>query len=323
LRRIDRITAVLIQLQSKKIVTAKEIAQHFNISLRTVYRDIRTLEEAGIPIGAEAGKGYYLVDGYLLPPVMFTPNEVGALITAAKVMHGFGDQSYLKDLDSAMYKIKSILKYDDKNYIQELENGVYCAAGQENSLVDNVISSIQMAICNKKILSIQYLAAGRQEPENRMIEPVSLGFYENNWYLIAFCRLRNEYRNFRVDRIKKIYLEDKDFCQKHCDSMEYILKQMLSYKQLHKVVLRISKGETYNYIKNKYFLGYIEETDLGTNMELKLQTDSLEVLGRQLMDYMSDIDTDIEIIEPEQLKCIIRKRLARTTEHCMKVTCSL
>ena len=85
MNRIDRITAILIQLQSKKIVTAKEIAQRFNKSLRTVYRDIRTLEEAGIPIGAEAGKGYYLVDGYLLPPVMFTPGEVGSLITAAKV----------------------------------------------------------------------------------------------------------------------------------------------------------------------------------------------------------------------------------------------
>ncbi|EKZ0375281.1 HTH domain-containing protein, partial [Enterococcus faecalis] len=69
MNRINRVTSILIQLQSKKIIPAKEIAQRFNISLRTVYRDIRTLEEAGIPIGSEAGKGYFLVEGFLLPPV--------------------------------------------------------------------------------------------------------------------------------------------------------------------------------------------------------------------------------------------------------------
>jgi transcriptional regulator, putative len=90
LNRINRVTSILIQLQSKKIIPAKEIAQRFNISLRTVYRDIRTLEEAGIPIGSEAGKGYFLVEGFLLPPVMFTAAEVGALITAGKFLNCHG-----------------------------------------------------------------------------------------------------------------------------------------------------------------------------------------------------------------------------------------
>ena len=155
-----------------------------------------------------------------------------------------------------------------------------------------------------------------------MIEPVSLGFYKNNWYLIAFCMLRNEYRNFRVDRIKRICLENKDFCHKHSDSMEHILNQMLSSKQLYKVILKVTKGETYNFIKNKYLLGYIEEKDMGTKMELTLQTDSLEVLGKQLIEYMSGIDPDIEIIEPEELKEIIRKCLIQITENCKKLTCS-
>lgn len=97
MNRINRVTSILIQLQSKKIIPAKEIAQRFNISLRTVYRDIRTLEEAGIPIGSEAGKGYFLVEGFLLPPVMFTAAEVGALITAGKFLNCHGDESFIKD----------------------------------------------------------------------------------------------------------------------------------------------------------------------------------------------------------------------------------
>ena len=142
MNRINRVTSILIQLQSKKIIPAKEIAQRFNISLRTVYRDIRTLEEAGIPIGSEAGKGYFLVEGFLLPPVMFTAAEVGALITAGKFLNCHGDESFIKDFDSAMYKIKSILKHGEKNYAQELENSinVYSTSGQKNTFSNKIFS---------------------------------------------------------------------------------------------------------------------------------------------------------------------------------------
>ncbi len=81
MNRIDRLSAILIQLQSKQVVKAQEVADRFGISLRTVYRDIKSLEEAGIPIGAEAGKGYFIMDGYHLPPVMFTKEEASALLT--------------------------------------------------------------------------------------------------------------------------------------------------------------------------------------------------------------------------------------------------
>jgi len=91
--RFDRISAILILLQTKKWITAGEIAQRYGVSVRTVYRDIRTLEEAGIPLGAEAGRGYFIVDGFHLPPVMFTPDEAGSLLMAGKLMEKMADQS--------------------------------------------------------------------------------------------------------------------------------------------------------------------------------------------------------------------------------------
>ena len=94
MNRFDRITAILIQLQSKKVVRAQDLADRFDISLRTVYRDIRTLEEAGVPLYGEAGVGYSIVDGYRLPPVMFTQEEAMAFITAEKLMEKFTDQIY-------------------------------------------------------------------------------------------------------------------------------------------------------------------------------------------------------------------------------------
>ncbi|MHC3664083.1 HTH domain-containing protein [Streptococcus suis] len=105
MNRINRVTSILIQLQSKKIIPAKEIAQRFNISLRTVYRDIRTLEEAGIPIGSEAGKGYFLVEGFLLPPVMFTAAEVGTVAELLEEIESENLYQVLVTVDGRTLKI--------------------------------------------------------------------------------------------------------------------------------------------------------------------------------------------------------------------------
>src|SRR5690606_12965441 len=105
MNRIDRLTAILVQLQSKKVVTAQEIANRFEISLRTVYRDVRALEDAGVPIGAEAGKGYFIMEGYHLPPVMFTQQEANALVLGAKLIEGQTDVSIKKNFTEAMLKI--------------------------------------------------------------------------------------------------------------------------------------------------------------------------------------------------------------------------
>ena len=102
MNRIDRLSAILIQLQGKKVVKASEIAERFNISLRTVYRDVKALQESGVPIGAEAGTGYYIVEGYHLPPVMFNREEAAALLTGEKLMEHFSDRSNRQQFSSAM-----------------------------------------------------------------------------------------------------------------------------------------------------------------------------------------------------------------------------
>src|SRR6202000_578170 len=106
MNRIDRISAILIQLQSRRVVKAGDIAERFNISLRTVYRDVKTLEHAGIPIIGEAGVGYSIMDGYRLPPVMFTREEATAFLTAEKIVEKMTDDSTAAHHKSSMYKIR-------------------------------------------------------------------------------------------------------------------------------------------------------------------------------------------------------------------------
>ena len=108
MNRLDRLSSILIQLQSRTRLRAQDIAQRFEIGLRTVYRDIRTLELAGIPIIAEAGKGYSLAEGYKLPPVMFTHVKVTVLITAERLLAQLADESSYKSCGLAMDKIRSV-----------------------------------------------------------------------------------------------------------------------------------------------------------------------------------------------------------------------
>src|SRR5690349_10664094 len=118
MNRIDRVSAILIQLQSKKIVKAQHIATRFNVSLRTVYRDIKSLEEAGIPLAGEAGVGYSLMDGYRLPPVMFTREEAIAFLTAEKLVEKLTDETNGKNYKSAMYKIRAVLRSAEKDLLE-------------------------------------------------------------------------------------------------------------------------------------------------------------------------------------------------------------
>ena len=119
---------------------------------------------------------------------MFTA-EVGALITAGKFLNCHGDESFIKDFDSAMYKIKSILKHGEKTMHRSWRTVLTCTAHLDRKIHWRItlLQRIQTAICNKRVISIQYPASGGQEPESRMIEPISLGFYEQNWYLIGFA----------------------------------------------------------------------------------------------------------------------------------------
>ncbi len=119
--RFDRIVAILIQLQSRKIVKAKDLAERFGVTLRTIYRDIKTLDSAGVPIIGEAGSGYTIMEGYRLPPVMFTPEEAGSFVAAEKLMEKFTDQLMSSHFTKAMFKIKSVLRSDEKNMIANLE----------------------------------------------------------------------------------------------------------------------------------------------------------------------------------------------------------
>ncbi len=121
MNRFDRVTAILIQLQAKRVVSGPALAEQFGVSLRTVYRDLRTLEEAGVPLIGAHGVGYSLVEGYRLPPVMFTREEATALLTAEKLASQLTDAPTARLSGAAMDKLRAVLRRADRDYLETLD----------------------------------------------------------------------------------------------------------------------------------------------------------------------------------------------------------
>ncbi len=227
IKRLSRLTAILTQLQTKKILTSTTLAKKFGVSVRTIYRDIRALEQAGVPIVTEDGKGYSLMEGYRIPPVLFTENEANALITVEQLVLRNSDSSLIKEYTEAINKIKSVLLYSTKDKVELLSNRIAVSPVLSHTNQSNSLTLIQNALTAFKVLNITYRSENKDEKTERNIEPFALYYnLQENWTLIAYCRLRNDYRMFRLDRILKIALLDLTF-KPHT----LTLKEYLDYKE--------------------------------------------------------------------------------------------
>lgn len=209
-KRLSRLTAILTQLQTKRLWTATGLADRFSVSIRTIYRDIRALEQAGVPIVTEDGKGYTLMEGYSVPPVMFTEAQANALITAEQLVLKNKDTSFIKDYREAIDKIKAVLKYSVKEKANLLSERLQFRQNNNNEKTSNYLSDLQFALTNFRLTEIKYTNE-TQENTNRTIEPFALYSTQGNWLLIAFCRLRKEYRAFRLDRIIQLRILNDTF----------------------------------------------------------------------------------------------------------------
>ena len=221
-KRLSRLTAILTQLQTKRLLTATNLADKFNVSVRTIYRDIRALEQAGVPIITEEGKVYSLMEGYKIPPVMFTESQANALILAEKLVLKSKDSSFIKDYTEAIEKIKSVLNYNVKDRVNLLSERTISGANHEKLINSNTLSDLQLAITNLNLTEIDYTNENGKSTK-RMIEPFAL-IRTENWLLIAWCRLRKEFRFFRLDRITKMQVLSEKFEQHRMTLQEYFDK---------------------------------------------------------------------------------------------------
>lgn len=222
-KRLSRLTAILTQLQSKRLLTATSLADKFQVSIRTIYRDIRALEQSGVPIITEDGKGYALMNGYRIPPVMFTENEANALITAEQLVLKNRDSSLIREYTEAINKIRAVLLYPTKEKADLLSKRIAVSAAIPNTGTSNSLTLIQNALTDFKVLKITYQSELKGERTERNIEPFALYYnLQESWTLIAYCRLRNDYRMFRLSRILQIEPLNLSFTPHKLTLKEYL-----------------------------------------------------------------------------------------------------
>lgn len=221
--RLSRLTTLLTQLQSKRVVTASYLAEKHGVSVRTIYRDIRTLEQSGIPIVTEEGKGYSIMEGYHLPPVVFTEEEANALITVEKLFNKNKDQSLSDSVSSAIEKIKAILKYSQKGNIDLLSDRIYFGGNNKEERTSDNLMEIQSAIIKFQLITIEYKSSESKKTK-RVVEPFAVYSINGNFLMVAFCRLRNDFRAFRIDYIQSLKTENDNFTPHDMTITEYFEK---------------------------------------------------------------------------------------------------
>jgi predicted DNA-binding transcriptional regulator YafY len=220
--RIDRLMGIMTVLQSKKFLPAEKLAEKFDISIRTVYRDIKALNEIGVPVLFEPLKGYCIAKGFFLPPLSFTIEEANALILLQTLSHRFTDQSIATHSNTALNKIKAVLRYYDKDKAEQSssQTNIFVPLNEQSN--NAYLSTIQTAISEKHILKIGY-TDGKSKNTSREIEPVGLIFYTYQWHLIAWCWLRNDYRDFKTTMISNLANTQTPFRKEHnFDPADYI-----------------------------------------------------------------------------------------------------
>lgn len=298
-KRFDRIIAILIQLQSKKIIRAQELANRFEVSLRTIYRDIRTLEASGVPIYSEAGVGYALMEGYHLPPVMFTREEIGSFMAAGKLMQKFTDLQLENHYTSAMYKLKAVLRNADKDWVSTIDSKVLIQSPQRlfNDKAPNALTILFESIGDKKQVVLSYQSLNADEVTERLVEPVGVFHSTTYWYIFGYCHLRKDYRQFRTDRIQEIKKTDKLYSLEHKELETYLNKNKSA--DAIRVRIKVNKKEAKYLVSTREGYGFVSEKEVGNQIEMTFMSWDIEESFPRWYLMFGDFAT---IIEPEKLK---------------------
>ena len=303
MNRIDRLTGTLLMLQSQRQLSVGSIASHWEISERTVYRDIAALSEAGVPIVFEPQIGYRLMGGYEVPPVMFSEDEALALFLSGEIAEQVADISLRESVRSALLKIRSVLPIERQDLLENFKKslGIWLRSKPPTVKTDCLIP-IHSAVLQCKCMRICYDTADRGEVRERIVEPQGILFYGNHWHLIAFCRFRQDYRDFRMDRMKDWEVLDFSF-PKHVDfSLEAFVSDRDQTDCLIPVTLVVGAKLAKSFRSYLHFEP-LEETFLENgDVRYKILTPSLEFSAHWFLGYAGALRVESPVELQEKLK---------------------
>ena len=315
MNRTDRLVAIVMFLQGRRVVRAEELAKQFEVTIRTVYRDISALSEAGVPVVGEAGVGYTLVKGYHLPPVMLTSEEAAALFLGGEIVKGFTDASFHQPMATALDKLRAVLPRERQDQVGRLSRNTVvmnrrCPQMDKDPAGQPWLMAVQQGVAERRVLRMRYQGKARVEETAREVEPLGVAFYGGAWYLVGWCRLRAALRHFRVDRIQSLDPCTETFARREDFSLVRHLEEMDEKVETFPARVWFSHEARDRAARESHATLVAEKTrDGGT--EFALYTYSLEWLAGWILSFGGEA----EALEPAELRERVCEKIAQLQER--------
>lgn len=201
MRRADRLFQIAQYLRGRRLTTARQLAEWLSVSERTIYRDIRDLSLSGVPVEGEAGVGYRIKAGYDLQPLMFSPDEIDALVTGMRMVEAWGGPQLAASSAAALAKITLALPKEKREFVES--TALFAPSFHVDPVHGQRLEAIRQAINRRRKLLLDYVDANDQA-SNRVVWPLALYFWGGTWLLAAWCELRDDFRTFRLDRVRAL-----------------------------------------------------------------------------------------------------------------------
>ena len=317
LNRTERLFALVLLLQTRPNMTSRDLAEHFNVSRRTIFRDLRALGESGVPLTYADGGGYEILEGYQLPPLMLTAREAATLLLGTEFMKLQSDASLAKDADLVGMKIHQVLPREIQDYVERLqENTVmdpYWLHRHEPSVTDEEEGrwyELSQAVARQYKVLMEYHVASRNELTRRTVDPLGLVYYTDHWNLIAYDHLRDDIRSFRLENIHSLRVLLEKFERPAGFDLSTHLAERGESPQNLRVSIRFDKN-IYRFARSGVPAVIEDEVYEDKSVTVHFSFENMEYIASWLLRY----GAKAEVLEPAALKDLIRKQAAQVVKQ--------
>lgn len=312
MNRTDRLLAIMLELQRKGSRRAEDLAATFETSKRTIYRDIQALCESGVPVVSRAGVGYSLVEGYFLPPVSFSADEATMLLLGGDFAAQNFDDQYRAAAASASRKIEAVLSEKLRGEVNYLRDSIAFVAPETLSSGESAafLPQLRRAIIERRTISFgyhtRYSLDGNDARTTREADPYAMLHYGYAWYLIGHCHLRGEIRNFRLDRMTGLRLQDKAFHRPPNFKLE---KPVDDQRNLKIVALFSPEAAPWVRESRSYYIDSMEEVVDGLLVTMRARVEN------EVFQWLFGWGSQVRILEPESLRLRLMTEAGKILEN--------
>lgn len=309
LNRTERLFAMILLLQNRPNLTSRDLAEHFEVSRRTIFRDLRALSESGVPLTYAEGGGYEILEGYQLPPLMLSAREAATLLMGTEFMKLQSDASLREDAGQVSLKIQSVLPREVQDYIERLQERTvldpyWLHTVQTTDEEEGRWYELSEAVARQRSVLMEYYVQSRDELTRRTVDPLGLVYYTDHWNLIAFDHLRKDIRNFRLDYIRTMRVLSERFERPREFDLQEHLRERGTSPENERFVIRFAPN-VYRWARRSVPAEIVEEREGPDGwVEVTFYFENVEYLSKWLLRY----GTQVRVVEPEVLQERLREQ---------------